>query len=250
MLTERPARVRVLGKSQTVPLNATAFGVLTGNGLTVSEDLERRFIAIELDPMVEDPEARQFATDIRHEVTKRRSELLAALLTIWRWGRQCKDTIRGCPMGSFEQWSIWVRDPLLALGCQDPVNRVSEAKERDSRRQEIKDLFEAWERRHQDKPVTANELQEDVQRIIDPLGKSRQHVAAYLGNLAGTRVAGKVLLRQAAPGKWGAATYALLDSEQGKHRDHRDERNPSDPPTEVSRSPMPPMPPMVSPTPQ
>jgi len=54
-ITESPARVRVLGRSQMVPLNATAFIVLTGNGLTMSEDLARRFITIELDPRIEDP---------------------------------------------------------------------------------------------------------------------------------------------------------------------------------------------------
>src|SRR6267378_4558252 len=48
-ITERPARVRLLGRSQMVPLNASAFVILTGNGLTVSEDLARRFISVELD---------------------------------------------------------------------------------------------------------------------------------------------------------------------------------------------------------
>ena len=89
-ITERPARVRLLGKSQMVPLNASAFVILTGNGLTVSEDLARRFIMVEFDPRTEDPEARPFKNDIRAEVRERRTELLAALLTIWRWGRHCR----------------------------------------------------------------------------------------------------------------------------------------------------------------
>jgi hypothetical protein len=123
-ITLRPARVRLLGKSQMVQLNASAFVILTGNGLTVSEDLARRFVAVDFDPRTEDPEARPFANDIRVEVTKRRAELLAALLTIWRWGRYSTDLESGRPLGSFEQWSKWVRDPLLALGCQDPAERV------------------------------------------------------------------------------------------------------------------------------
>ena len=130
-ITERPARVRLLGKSQMVPLNASAFVIMTGNGLSVSEDLARRFVAVEFDPRTEDPEARPFKNDIRAEVRARRTELLAALLTIWRWGRLATDIKPGLPLGSFEQWCRWVRDPLLALGCQDPVERVSEAKARD-----------------------------------------------------------------------------------------------------------------------
>ncbi len=85
-ITERPARVRVLGRSQMVPLNASAFVILTGNGLTVSEDLARRFITVDFDPRVEDPEARPFKTDVRLHVKEHRTELLTALLTVWRWG--------------------------------------------------------------------------------------------------------------------------------------------------------------------
>ena len=102
-ITERPARVRILGKSEMVPLNATAFVILTGNGLSVSEDLARRFISIELDPRTEDPESRTFATDIRADVKRRRRELLAAALTIWRWGRLDQSIKAGRPLGSFEQ---------------------------------------------------------------------------------------------------------------------------------------------------
>ena len=70
-ITERPARVRLLGRSQMVPLNASAFVILTGNGLTVSEDLARRFMAVDFDARTEDPEARPFTTDILHEGDRR-----------------------------------------------------------------------------------------------------------------------------------------------------------------------------------
>jgi hypothetical protein len=38
-LTERPARVRLLGKSQMVQLNASSFVIMTGNGLSVIRGL-------------------------------------------------------------------------------------------------------------------------------------------------------------------------------------------------------------------
>jgi hypothetical protein len=157
-ITERPAKVRVLGKSQMVLLNATVFVILTGNGLTISEDLARRFVVIDFDPRTENPEAREFKTDIRVEVTNRRKELLAALLTIWRWGRITVDIKPGLPLGSFEQWCRWVRDPLLALGCQDPVERVREVKERDDRRQATADIFAIWWEKHRDSPVRVRDL--------------------------------------------------------------------------------------------
>jgi len=233
-ITERPARVRVLGRSQMVPLNASAFVILTGNGLTVSEDLARRFIAVDFDSRTEDPEARSFTTNIRAEVVERRAELLAALLTIWRWGRLVRGIRPGRSLGSFEQWCRWVRDPLLELGCKDPADRVSEAKERDGRRQGIAELFAIWWQKHCDQPVAVRQLHDDVKQALDPQGRGRQYLAAQLEKLAGTRVAGYVLTRQASAGKWGAATYALRSTnEQDPHRGHRgnaeDKQEKSDP---------------------
>jgi hypothetical protein len=221
-ITERPARVRVLGRSQMVPLNATAFVILTGNGLSVSEDLARRFISVDFDPQTEDPEARIFTTDIRTEVTKRRTELLADLLIIWRWGRLATGMKTGRALGSFEQWCRWVRDPLLALGCKDPVDRVSEAKERDGRRQVIAELFAVWWDRHNDQPMPIRDLDDDVKQVLDPQSRGRQYLSSKLEKLAGTRMAGYVLTRQSSAGRWGAATYALVQTGgQEGHRAHR-----------------------------
>jgi hypothetical protein len=225
-ITERQTRVRLLGRSQMVPLNTSAFVILTGNGLTVAEDLARRFIIVELDPRTEDPEARCFTTDIRTEVTTRRPELLAALLTIFRWGRQTPGINRGRVLGSFEQWCRWVRDPLIALGCQDPAERISEAKERDGRRQVIADLFRMWWEHHGDLPVAVRQLDDNIKQLLDPQGRGRQYLASQLEKLSGTRLAGFVLMRQPSPGRWGAATYALKQTAGVEgHRDHRGHRD-------------------------
>jgi hypothetical protein len=225
-ITERPARVRILGKSQMLPLNSSAFVVLTGNGLSVSEDLARRFIAVDLDPRTEDPEARSFPTDIRVEVKTRRTELLAAALTIWRWGRLCQDLQRGRPLGSFEQWCRWVRDPLIALGCKDPADRVSETKERDIQRQVIAELFAVWWDRHRNQAIAIRDLDENVRLVIDPHDRGRQFLSSQLQKLTGTRMAGFTLSRQPAAGRWGVTTYMVTETDKKeRHRDHRGHRS-------------------------
>jgi hypothetical protein len=222
VITERPARIRLLGKSQMVPLNASVFVIITGNGISISEDHARRFITTEFDPRTEDPEARPFTTDILAEVTAGRNKLLADVLTIWRFGRHATNIKQGRPLGSFRQWCSWVRDPLLTLGCHDPAARVSEAKERDSRRQVIVDVFAAWDKHHDDRPVTANALHDEVKQHLDPQGRGRQFLASKLGDLTGTRLAGYVLTREESPGKWSAATYSLKRTDgDDPHRDHR-----------------------------
>ena len=158
---------------------------------------------------MEDPEQRRFEVSILDEVKLRRAELLAGLLTIWRYGRLGLGIEQGRPLGSYDQWCRWVRDPLVALGCCDPVARVSEAKLRDPTRQAIVSLFEIWWEKHHNYLIKANDIHDDVKHAADPQGRGRQYLAAYLEGLDGTRLGGFVLTRQASPGKWGAATYKL-----------------------------------------
>jgi len=195
-LTERPSQVRILGRSQMVQLESASFFCLTGNGLVLSEDLARRFVCCELDARCEDPEQRPFPPGFLGDIERRRAELLAAGLTILRWGRQNASTIkRGKALGSFEDWSIWVRDPLVALGCRDPIDRINELKARDPERQKIIGLFNAWFEAHGDGPVKVVDLAEPVRAIADPNNRGRQYLARAIVALAGTRLAGFVLER-------------------------------------------------------
>lgn len=210
VLTERPARVRVLGLSKMATLNATALVLVTGNGLSVSEDLARRFIAIDLDAGLEDPEARPFQGDFLAHIETHRAALLAAVLTVWRWGRHEGAALaQGQALGSFGAWCRWCRDPLLALGCRDPVAGIADAKANDQRRQMVAELLAAWFACHHDYPTKATDLHEEVRAILDPQGRGRQHVAATLAKLAGTRIAGLVLTASKPAGRWGATTYAV-----------------------------------------
>ena len=210
VLSEPNVDVRLLGASRMVRLNSSAFVAVTGNGLCLSEDLARRFIACELDAKTEDPEGRPFAPGFLDAIRARRLELLRATLTIWRWGRQNDaDMARGRPLGSYEIWSRWVRDPLLALGCADSVERISHSKAADPERARVAAIFNEWSIRHADKPVTAAKLDPRVAVLVDPQNRGRQFLATAVAALVSTRAAGFVLTRQDAIGKWGAATYVL-----------------------------------------
>jgi hypothetical protein len=142
-------------------------------------------------------------------VNENRVNLLAAVLTIWRWGRLCVDLPAGLPIGSFDQWARWVRDPLLALGCRDPVERLVNAKQNDGHRQELVALFRLWHQAHGGQPMTAHTLHQVVKDAIDPHKRGRQFIAAHLAKLAGARVAGFTLKKQAPDSKWSADSYAL-----------------------------------------
>ena len=212
----------MLGHTRMVPLNSTAFVAVTGNGLTVTEDLARRFILCELDARCEDPELRPFPAGFLDGIECRRAELLAAVLTIWRWGRHSRQVLpRGKPLGSFEIWAEWCRDPFVALGCRDPVERIESLKANDPRRQRIAELFRTWWEHHGAMPTKVNELGEPVKALADPQGRGRQYLATFFARLAGTHAAGFVLTRQEPAGKWTAATYALTEAAPAASTEHR-----------------------------
>jgi hypothetical protein len=200
LITERPSGVRILGQSRMAHLEHASFIAVTGNGLSVSEDLARRFLYCELDANCEDPELRPFAPGFLDEISRSRPKLLAAALTIWRWGRaddaHAADAPHGLTLGSFEQWGIWVRDPLLALGCPDPVTRIRVIKERDPERQRVIELFAVWWEKHNDKWLRVSDLAPEVREVADPHGHGRQYLARAVQNLAGTRQGGFLVERE------------------------------------------------------
>jgi hypothetical protein len=205
VITESSVTTRLLGHSRMVRLNTNAFMALTGNNVRISEDSARRFLVVDLDAKCENPEQRYFHEDFGTLVKARREQLLAAALTIWRWGRQNILT-PGMPLGSFQQWASWCRDPLLALGCADPVQRVADIKSEDPRRLRIFEFFKAWHARYGSEPIKLKDLDPGVREFI---GGSRQKLATFVGSLEGTRAGGFVMIITRPESKWDAADYAV-----------------------------------------
>jgi hypothetical protein len=200
LLTEDPARVRVLGQSKTVPLNTRAFVGITGNAVQIAEDMARRILPITLDARMENPEQRHFEPGFLESVFARRPELLSACLTVWRWGVQQGDKLpRGRPIGSYELWARWCRDPVVALGGRDPIERIANIKAADPRRRHLTEVFDLWWEHHQDQQVTAADLHTAVKEAIDVDAKrgsdgelyfNRQRIAGFLKSHAETRIGG------------------------------------------------------------
>jgi hypothetical protein len=211
-ITERPSEVRMLGVSKLMRLNTSTFVAVTGNGLAIVEDLVRRFVEVRFDAQMESPETRRFDNDLLAEAKRDREAILADVLTVWRWGRLAPDIAHGRPAGSFEQWARHVRDPLLALSCRDPVERMSEAKRRDPSRMRVGLLFETWFRLHGSAWLKASDLHPEVLKLIDAEDQSRQNIVTRLQRFVDTRVAGLVLRQKIAAGRWTPHQYAVFET--------------------------------------
>lgn len=113
---------RVLGASRRVSLPNMMTWAVSGNNVTIKGDMGRRVIICRVDPQTESPDKRTFSrteAELVETVTANRTEYLEALVTILRFGVVSEP--RKLPMwGSFERWSRFVRQPLVALGLPDP----------------------------------------------------------------------------------------------------------------------------------
>jgi hypothetical protein len=130
-----------MGHTKTVPLHTRTFIGITGNSVQIAEDMARRLLNTHLDAQMENPEQRKFTPGFLDRIFAERANLLAAALTIWRWGRQNKPK-SGKALGSYEVWAQWCRDPLLALGMRDPVDRIAEIKAADPKRRALIAIFD------------------------------------------------------------------------------------------------------------
>jgi hypothetical protein len=201
-LTENPCEVRPMGHTTMVKLHTRTLVAMTGNDVQVAEDMARRLIKTDYDAKVEDPELRPFKPGFLDTVYKERARLLGHALTIWRWGRQNAGLLtQGKPLGSYEVWAQWCRDPLVNLGTRDPVERLAAIKAADPRRKRIQTVFEAWVIAHGDQLIPAKDLHQNVIEVIDEKSAfrdgefrySRQFVARWLQSHINTRVGGYVL---------------------------------------------------------
>jgi hypothetical protein len=200
-LTQDPAMVRPMGHTKMVPLHTRTFIVITGNAVEIAEDMARRVIVTNFDARMEDPEARKFAPGFLESVFASRAKLLTDALIVWRWGRQSK-LKAGKPLGNYELWCQWCRDPILALGGRDPVDRIAEIKAADPTRAHLVEIFDAWWAAHGDDMIKANDLDPNVIEHIDSkatrkadgsLQFSRQRVAGWLRITAGVCLGGYTL---------------------------------------------------------
>jgi len=131
VLTQPRIRTRILGQSTIVEMPTNCLMLATGNNLTFANDMTRRAILCTLDPGVERPEELQFTNDIVREVQSRRSELVIAGLTVLRAfhvaGRPCGVKL----LGSFSEWSRFIRGSLVWLDRADPSETLEKVRDND-----------------------------------------------------------------------------------------------------------------------
>jgi putative DNA primase/helicase len=146
--TEAMLSIRVLGVSKNVLVPNSAVFFATGNSLIIAGDMVRRTIAARLDPRHERPELRTFrGGDPVLEAKRNRPYYVSAVMTVLR-AFHCAGRPRAAdappPLGSFEEWSLWVRDALLWLGEPDPCETMERTRQNDPKRNALVTVLHQW----------------------------------------------------------------------------------------------------------
>ncbi len=167
-LTQTSLKVRILGKSVNaeVPSNAALFA--TGNNLTLQGDMTRRAVRATLDAGVERPELRAFDRDPVAMALTQRADYVVAGLVVLRAYHVAGRPEQRAPLGSFTDWSRWVRDSLIWLGEADPCQTMEGMRDADPKQEALATVLEQWRSVIGDDRLT-------VRQLIDRATEQRPH---------------------------------------------------------------------------
>jgi putative DNA primase/helicase len=144
-IVERPLlNLRPLSKSDKHIIANTFTMFANGNNACVAEDMVRRTVRCVIDANIENPEERVFTHNPLADIRNNRGKYIAAALTIPLAYLAANQPIVQPPLASFEEWSRVVRNPLIWLGCGDPVATQTKLRVADPKKAELAAVFEAW----------------------------------------------------------------------------------------------------------
>jgi hypothetical protein len=164
-LTSEYMTDRILGVSKTATVSTRTLFLSSGNNVGPVQDMTRRCVTIHLDPACETPAIRTFKRpELIQEVKQQRGLYVSAALTIIRAWIAAGRPRTECPaLAGFDEWSKLCRQPLLWLGCEDPVKSVFEAMADDPDRDTLGRLLKAWHSCFGNKATMVREVLSTIQ---------------------------------------------------------------------------------------
>ena len=158
-LTSPTTTERVLGASRTATANTNVLFLGTGNNIEPERDMRRRVITIRLAPPDETPALRSFRHDPLRIVKLYRARVVGAALCIIGAYIAAGSPKAGLPpIGSYDSWSDFCREPLVWLGEPDPATSLIEQVKTDADLDLLGELFRAWHREHGSAAMTLRKL--------------------------------------------------------------------------------------------
>lgn len=143
ILTAPVFRDRILGQSSTSSVPTKAVISMNGNNIQIEGDLTRRVLECRLDPRCDRPAERTFKFDPVERARSNRGDYVRAALTIMSAYQRQAERVQCSPFGSFGEWSRLVREPLIWLGMEDPVESIRGLEDADPERGQLRAMLAA-----------------------------------------------------------------------------------------------------------
>jgi hypothetical protein len=199
-LTSEHMTDRILGVSKTVTVSTRTLFLSSGNNVGPIQDMTRRCVTIHLDPACETPATRTFKRpNLIQEVKQQRGVYISAALTIIRAWIVAGRPRAECPsLAGFGEWSDLCRQPLLWLGCDDPVQSVFDAMADDPDRETLGRLLASWEANFGKVPTMVRQAVDESENGFSEVAKDlRELILDIAGEPGGTnrRVLGRWIKR-------------------------------------------------------
>lgn len=146
LATEPLVAPRLMMTNDNLAVPNIFFVEISGNNLTLIGDVAaRRALRCRVNPGVARPDLLSYDFDPVARAREQRPELLAAALTVLRGFRLTGENVRlKNPLGSFEEWSGWVRGALVWLDKDDPCDTVELVRAEDPVLANLTAVMEAW----------------------------------------------------------------------------------------------------------
>lgn len=203
VVSERTAQVRRLGQSVVVDVPCTQLALLNGNNVTVTEDLVRRFMRIDLNPHCEDPHRRRFKRpNLVEEAQEARAQILSDIYTIVEAFRQSGSAVgTEIDLSGYTAWIEAVVRPLVWLGYPNPILSQKKLERGDPKKAQWQGILSAWLEVFGETAVTARDLLEEefpsettsaararLQRLVSEMCERNGYRGGNLGTSFGNRL--------------------------------------------------------------
>lgn len=207
-LTSPSITERMLNHSRTATAGTNVLFLGTGNNVEPTHDLRRRVLVIHLDRKSESPALDGYEFDPVAHIRKNRGHIVKAALTIIEAYRLAGSPKSGAPsIGSYGEWSMFCREPLIWLGEPDPATRLISQVQDDPDQHELQAFLKLWGELFEDDWTTVREVVARAQRT-ERLRDALDDLGLMDGDRVNTKKLGRYLVRN--KGRWAGGLRIQL----------------------------------------
>jgi hypothetical protein len=160
MLTASRLNERILGTSTTIDVPIRCVWAMTANNMTMTKEVARRSIRVRIDAKMENPHLRHSFKHhpIKSWVNRHQNELIAACLTIIRYGLQ-HGSQPTTTLGSYEQWAAVMGTIFNGCGIAGFLGNLQKLYDQaDAEGVAWRGLVQNWWTTYGDTPIGASQL--------------------------------------------------------------------------------------------